>query len=66
MQTAYSFDRESLIKILKGAGIALGGALLVYLAEILPQINFGAYTLLVGAIASILINAGKEWLAGQK
>jgi ABC-type antimicrobial peptide transport system permease subunit len=66
MQKAYSLDKASLIKIAKGAGIALGGALLVYIAEVLPQVNFGAYTGIFVAIASILINAGKEYIKGQK
>ncbi len=53
------------IKILKGAGIAIGGALLVYIAELLPSVNFGAYTALVVAIGGILINAVKEYLSDK-
>ncbi len=63
-QQAFSFDKTTLVKIAKGAGIAAGGALLTYLAENLTQLNFGAYTAIVVALASILINIGKEYIAG--
>ena len=66
MQQQYSFDKTTLIKIAKGAGIAVGGALLTYMAENLTQLNFGAFTAIVVAVMSILINAGKEYIKGQK
>lgn len=53
------------IKIAKGAGIAMGGALLVYLADLLPNVDFGVYTGLVVALGGILINAGKEYLSNR-
>jgi hypothetical protein len=65
-QRAYSFDKETLVKIAKGAGIAGGAAILTYLAEHLTELNFGAYTAIVVAVLSILINSGKEWLKGAK
>lgn len=65
-QVKNSFDKATLIKIAKGAGIAVGGAFLTYLAENLTELNFGDYTIIVVALASILINAGKEYLSGKK
>ena len=65
MQIAYSLDKESLIKILKGAGIALGGSLCVYLLQTIPQVNFGTWTPVIVAVASIIINAVKEYIAGK-
>lgn len=64
-QVKYSFDKESLIKIGKGALIALGGCLLTYLAEQLPFVDFGSYTPVAVSVFSFLINAGKEWIKGQ-
>jgi hypothetical protein len=58
----YKFDKENLVKIAKGAGIAIGGALLVYVAEVLPQVDFGVYTPLAVAVGGILINAARQFL----
>ena len=59
------FNKANGIKVLKGAGIATGGALLIYLAELLPNVDFGTYTPLVVAIGGILINAVKEYLSDK-
>lgn len=53
-------------KIGKGALIAAGGALLTYLLDMLPNINFGDFTPLAVAGFSVLINAALKWMAGQK
>lgn len=66
MQQAFSFDKTTLIKIGKGFLIAIGGAALTYFAEFIANTDFGVYTAAVVAIASILINAGKEFIAGKK
>ena len=66
MQTSFSFDKETMKKILSGALIAGGGAILTYLAENLTSLNFGASTPIVVALASILINTGREYIAGKK
>lgn len=58
----FKFTKENLIKIAKGACIAAGGAILTYLAEQLPNIDFGVYTPVVVSLMSILINAAREWL----
>ncbi len=50
---------ESLKKIAKGALIAMGGALCAYLLQISATIDFGAYTGIVVAVFSIIINALK-------
>jgi len=61
----FALNKEDGMKILIGACIAMGGALLTYLSSILTQIDFGVYTPVVVAIASILINAGKKFLEGK-
>jgi len=53
-------------KILVGAGIAISGALLTYLANLIPNINFGDFTPVVVAIFSILINAGRKFIENKK
>lgn len=65
-QVAFSFDNETNRKIAKGALIATGGALLTYLAQNISQADFGDYTPLVVALASILVNASKEFIQGEK
>jgi len=58
----YKLDKKDGVKIAKGAGIALGGALIAYLLAILPQIDLGTSTPIVVAIASILLNAARKWI----
>lgn len=62
----YTLNKNDVMKILKGAGIALGGAALTYLLQILPDIDFGNYTPAVVALLSILINAGLKFINGKK
>ena len=66
MSPKYSLSREDGKKILTGALVALAGALLTYLAEVLTQINFGEWTPLVVSISSVLINAARKFLQGVK
>jgi len=65
-QIKFSFDKETMKKILRGALIAGGGAVLTYLAQNLSEMNFGAYTPIVVALMSILINAAKEYIKGEE
>ena len=65
MQKKNSFDKVTLQKIAKGAFIAMGGALCVYLLETIPNTDFGTFTPIVVGMASILINAVREYLKGE-
>ncbi len=65
MSEKFRLNKEDGLKIAKGACIALGGALLTYLAEILPNVDFGNYTLVIAPIVSILINAGLKFFSGK-
>lgn len=65
MSERFSLNKEDILKISTGAGIALAGALLTYLAELIPNVDFGQYSELVAAILMILINAGRKFLAGK-
>ena len=65
MQLRNSFDKTTLIKIGKGALIAGGGALAVYLLQALSLMDFGQSTPIVVAFCSILINVIKEYRAEE-
>lgn len=64
MQKAYSFDKETVMKIGKGALIAGGGALAVYILQFVAGMDFGEATPIVVAVCGILINAVREWVKG--
>jgi hypothetical protein len=60
--------REDWLKVGKGAGIAVSGALLSYTStQVVPQLdeagNFNA--MLLSAAFSVLVNLGRKWLAKQ-
>ena len=64
-QIRNKFDKNSLVKILKGAGIAGGAVALLYILEGLVQLDFGQYTALTVGILSVLINSIKEYRKGE-
>jgi hypothetical protein len=66
MSKKYSLNGQDIDKILKGACIALGGAVLTYFLSVLPEVDFGPYTAVVSATLSIAINAGLKFLEGKK
>mgnify|MGYP003591388924 FL=1 len=58
----FTFTKENYLKIAKGAGIAVGGALLTYLAQFISETDFGQWTPVVVALGGIIINSGREFL----
>ena len=62
MQVKNAFDKETIIKIVKGAGIAGTGAVALYLLDFIGTLEVGAYTPLISAIVPILVNAVKEFM----
>lgn len=62
---SFSLNKEDGVKILKGAGYAIGGALVTYLLSVLPNIDFGQYTLVVVPVCSILLNMGVKYFRGE-
>lgn len=58
----FELNAQDITKIGKGAVIALLGALLTYLAQVLPNIDFGAWTPLIAALAAVLVNIGWKWI----
>ena len=66
MSPRFQLNKEDGKKILVGASIATGGALLTYILEVLPNVDFGELTPVIVAVLSILINAGRKFLEGKK
>lgn len=62
MAERFKLNKVDGAKILRGASIALGGALIAYLADIIPNVDFGQYTEIVVALASVLVNIAYKWL----
>lgn len=61
----FTLNKEDLKRIAKGAGYAVGGALCAYLLSVLGSIDFGAYTPIVVAGLSIVLNAGIKFFSGK-
>jgi len=65
-QRKNSFDKETFIKICKGAGIAGGAAALTFVANNLGELGLSAeWGIVVTAVLSILINVVKEFRQGE-
>ena len=62
----YSLNKEDALKIGKGAIIAISGALLSYALIAINQVDFGANTLVIVPILTILINTGLKFTQGQE
>jgi len=65
MQICNRFDKESVIKILKGGLIAGGGVLAVYILEGIAGLDFGQWSVMVAGICSVLINTIKSYKQGE-
>ena len=62
----YKLNLQDAKKIGKGALIAVSGAVLTFALGIIPQVEFGQYSLIVVSISTILINAGLKYCNGRK
>ena len=61
----YRLNKEDGLKILKGAGYAVGGALVTYLLSILPNVDLGQNTVFIIPVISILLNVGVKFFKGN-
>jgi len=59
-------NKEDFLKIGKGALIAIIGALLTYLSQVVSGLDFGQWTPIVMAFWSIVTNAVKKWLSNNE
>jgi len=58
----FKLNTRDLKKIGIGILIALGGALVTYVAETVPNVDFGAWTPTVVAINSVLVNTMRKFI----
>lgn len=65
MQESFSFDSATVKKIGKGALIAGGGAIAVYVLTYISGMDFGSSTPIVVAVCSILLNVVREFVKGE-
>ena len=57
---------EDVRRILIGASVAMLGALLTYVADLIPSVDFGDLTPIVVALLSVLVNVGRKLLTETK
>ena len=60
----YQLNKQDGLKILRGAGYAVGGALCTYLLAEISNVDFGEYTAIVVSVMSVLLNAGVKYFRG--
>ena len=61
----YKLNKEDGMKLMKGAGIAVAGSVVAYVAEMLPMIDFGNYDKAAMIVGMFLVNAARKYLAGK-
>jgi len=59
----YSLVKEDLKRVGVGALVAILGALATYFEQTIPNIDFNAYTPLVVAINSVVVNVIRKYVA---
>lgn len=59
----YALTVEDSQKIGKGLLIAIGGAALTYLSEMIPNVDFGQWTPVVVAAWSAVLNIARKYLS---
>ena len=62
MSKAFSISSPEFISVLKGLGIAVGGAALTYLSSYIAHTDFGAYTPVVVALWSVVVNFARKFI----
>lgn len=62
----WTLNKKDGLKILKGAGIAVGAALITYIAEIIPHVDLGVYTAAFVAVSGVALNTARKLLADFK
>jgi hypothetical protein len=61
----FTLSGHDLGRITLGAGVAAGGALLTYLAQVVTEIDFGVWTPVVVMGASVLVNMARKFLSDR-
>ena len=61
----FALNKTDYKKVLKGLAIAVSGAALTYLQELIINIDFAEWTPIVVAVNSVLVNLAKKWLSDK-
>lgn len=56
-----AITKEDWIKIAKGLGIAVAGAAMTYVEQLLPMLEFGEYTPIVMAVNCVIVNIIRKY-----
>ena len=62
--TQFSLNAVDWKKVATGAGIAVVGALLTYVTQVVADLEPGPWTPVIGAAWSVVANIAKKWIAG--
>jgi hypothetical protein len=66
MSNFLSLNKEDFKRIGMGAAVAVTGALLTYLSQVITTIDFGAYTPIVVAFWGVVANIVRKWLTNNE
>ena len=62
MAENWKLDSKEVTKVGKGALIAGVGAVLIYIAEVIPGIDFGLWTPVAVAVGGVITNFARKWI----
>lgn len=62
----YKLNKLDLEKIGKGLAVATAGAVLTYLVQIFPQVDFGLFTPIVTAVFAVFANIARKWVTSNQ
>lgn len=61
-----SLNKEDLRKVSIGSLIALSGALITILTEVIAKVDFGAWTPVVAAVSAVVVNLLRIWVSNNQ
>ena len=59
-------NKADMQKVGKGALIALAGAALTVLVDVIPGVDFGKYQVVVAAVSAVIVNLLRIWLSNNQ
>lgn len=62
----FKLNKDDGKKILNGLIIAILGVVLTYLEQTISKVDFGAYSPIVAALNSVLVNSARKWLSDNE
>ena len=62
MSPRWVLDKQDFKKIGVGALVAVVGALLTYVSQVMTGVDFGEWTPVIVAVWSVIANIGRKWV----